>query len=524
MSWIVIDDENGLVKLVSKSSEDGLLPRGSFLTIEEEHVKFILRVDKSKQNYPYSPSPMIVDMNLSGLSADRKCLNIIHAKRVKDVTTRTDGKIDFIRPQSVARRSNQAEVDLAIGTHDSGPRVFVATVHGGQNQLLLDDDGNYISARLPDDMFYHQMMVSGKTGSGKTVALKYLAQYFTDVIEGAVLAVNVKDVDFLRMDSPSTSTNPQVHREWNDLNLTAKGVEDFTVYYPAGRDLSDYQNPALGLNLELFRAITLSVDDIEPDALTGLLQGISDAAAQNLPDVFRYWRDREREKGQKFKDFVDYFSGTEDRMFPTLNRRGDILQVPFHPATFRNLQRVLATGSVYFDDESAVVATEETILEQGKMTVIDVGKEGLQFGAILLRHLLKRIVQAKSLHTSSVPILVMIDEVHNFYKSDASQDALGELDTICRQGRSSLIGVVFSSQNPGDIPRGLDSVINTKITLRSNPSAIRMNDIPISRDELESLDRGYAVVSVHDAPRLKIVKFPLAPAGVIEKGAPNENR
>ncbi len=49
-------------------------------------------------------------------------------------------------------------------------------------------------------MFFHQMMVCGKTGSGKTVALKYLAQYFTETVEGAVLAVNVKDVDFLRID------------------------------------------------------------------------------------------------------------------------------------------------------------------------------------------------------------------------------------------------------------------------------------------------------------------------------------
>ena len=40
--------------------------------------------------------------------------------------------------------------------------------------------GNYITARLPEDMFFHQMMVCGKTGSGKTVALKYLAQYFTE--------------------------------------------------------------------------------------------------------------------------------------------------------------------------------------------------------------------------------------------------------------------------------------------------------------------------------------------------------
>jgi DNA helicase HerA-like ATPase len=40
---------------------------------------------------------------------------------------------------------------------------------------------------------------------------------------------------------------------------------------------------------------------------------------------------------------------------------------------------------------------------------------------------------------------------------------LGDLDTICRTGRSKKIGVVFSSQNPQNLPKGLSSVINTKI-------------------------------------------------------------
>ncbi len=519
MSWIVVDDDGGFIKLVSKSDEDGLLPRGSFLTIDGDDVKFILRVDKSKQGFPYSPQPMIVDMDLTGLGADRKCQNIVHAARVKDVTTRSDGKIDFVRPQSVARRSRQEEVDLAIGNHEQGPRVFVATVHGGQNQLLVDDEGNYITARLPEDMFFHQMMVCGKTGSGKTVALKYLAQYFTDVVEGAVLAVNVKDVDFLRMNRASDATSPGIEREWDVLGLEAAGIDNFVVYYPAGRDLADYRNPILGLDTDRFQAITLSVEDVEPEALSGLLQGISDTAAQNLPDIFRYWREERRSVGDKFKDFVEYFTvtGEEDKKtFFAKNERGDILTVPLHHATFTNLMRVLAKGTVFFDNPDALVADENRILERGKLTVIDVGKEGLQFGAIVLRHLLKRIVKAKSTQNSTVPVLVMIDEVHNFYRSDASQETLGELDTICRQGRSQKIGVVFSSQNPTDIPRGLDSVINTKIMLRSDPSGVRLQGLPVTSDELESLERGFAVVSVHDAPRLKIVKFPLAPAGVIQ--------
>jgi len=63
MSWIVIGEESGKIKLVSKTNSPtelpGLLPKGSYLTIEnkESGSKFILRVDVSNQNETYKPSP-----------------------------------------------------------------------------------------------------------------------------------------------------------------------------------------------------------------------------------------------------------------------------------------------------------------------------------------------------------------------------------------------------------------------------------------------------------------------------------
>lgn len=117
MKWIVLGENNGNIKLASKKEKEGerggLLPKGSYLTIEKEDTKFILRVDDSEQNEPYSPSPMIVDMELSPLKPDQKCQNILSAYRVKDISNREDGLIDYIQPQLEARRANQEEVDIA---------------------------------------------------------------------------------------------------------------------------------------------------------------------------------------------------------------------------------------------------------------------------------------------------------------------------------------------------------------------------------------------------------------------------
>lgn len=514
MSWIVIGEENGLIKLVSRRGESGLLPKGTYLTVEQGDSKFILRIDKSLQEEPYTPSPMIVDMDLSGLVQDQKCQNIIFAYRIKDLSNRTDGKIDFIQPLSIARRSNQDEINAAMDTDSKGPKVFLATVHAGQNQLLIDENGKFITTCLPIDMFYHQMLICGKTGSGKTVATKYLAQYFAEELEGAVLAINVKDVDFLRMNRRSETTNENVLKEWNFLGVEHQGIRNYIVYYPANTRIEAYQ----GLDLDYFKKVTLSVHNIEPEALTGLLQGISDIGAQNLPDIFRFWQNRIKAPEDTFNEFMRYFAENRDeRTFSILNTRGDESEIILHPSTYNNVQRALVAASSFFDNRDAEEINETQILQRGQVSILNVGNKGMQFGSIMLRHLLHKIVETKALKKSDVPILIIIDEVHNFYDSNASQDALGDLDTICRQGRSQKIGVIFSSQNPNDIPKGLSSVINTKIFFKSDPAISKSQNLRITGEELESLKKGYAVGSIHDLSQLKIFKFPMAYAGVFEE-------
>ena len=518
MVWIVLGEKNGKIALVSKNNVSGLLPKGSYLTVEDGDTKFILRVDNSVQQEPYSPSPMIIDMDLSPLNQDQKCQNIITAYRVKDLTNRTDGLIDYIRPQLIARRSNQEEIDVAFDDVKDGPSVFLATVHSNKNQLLSDEEDILMTTKLPNDMFYHQMLICGKTGSGKTVATKYLAQYFVEELEGAVLAINVKDVDILKMDMPSIAKNPQVLKEWSMFNDKAHGIENFIVYYPANTNIS----PTKGVNQDICQRITLNVREIDPESLTGLLQGISDVGAQNLPNIFRWWQERRRNGDENnfiFSNFVKHFQGAQDEKYvlPTLNIRGDESEIKLHAGTYNNILWNLNIAVDFFDNENAKSLDETDILQAGKMSVIDVaGKNGIQFGSIILRHLLNRIVSAKSEQRSSVPILIIIDEVHQFYNSSASNEALGDLDTICRTGRSQKIGVIFSSQNPTDIPRGLSSVINTKIFFKSDVTAAKSHGVVINSDEMESLKKGFAAASVHDLSQFIFFKFPMAFAGVFE--------
>ncbi|MBU4501504.1 MAG: hypothetical protein KKA79_02850 [Nanoarchaeota archaeon] len=62
----------------------------------------------------------------------------------------------------------------------------------------------------------------------------------------------------------------------------------------------------------------------------------------------------------------------------------------------------------------------------------------------------------------------------------------------------------------------MESVINSKIFFRSDASMSKIHAVRISSDEIESLKKGFAVGTIHDLPQLKILKFPLAYAGVFE--------
>jgi len=517
MSWIVLGEEKSKVKIVSKSVVTGLLPKGSYLTVEQEDSKFILRVDISFQSQPYSPTPLIADMDLTSLIQDQKCQNIILATRIKDISKRTDGLIDYLKPQNIARRSNQEEINLAVGSVKDGVKVFPATIYASENQLLTDNEGNYISVSLPEDMYYHQILICGKTGTGKTVAAKTLSQFFVEKIGGCVLAINVKEADFLRMDAASKTRNQSIFKEWNYLKEDPHGIGSFTIYYPASAEITASKK----VNPDLCKKITLDVKKIDPESLIGLLTGISDKASQSLPNIFRYWQTRkmiaQSPRDFTFMSFLNYFNEEDSREFSTMNVRGETSTIKLHPGTYENIQRNLDRATEFFDNKEAITIDESDILIPGKMSVIDVAnKNGVQFGSILLRDLLNKIVNAKSRLDYDVPILIIIDEVHQFYNNETATEALGDLDTICRTGRSMKIGVIFSSQNPNDIPRGLSSVINTKIFFKSDRNEAKKHGINITNEEMESLKKGFACCTIFDMSQLKIVKFPLSYAGVFE--------
>jgi uncharacterized protein len=524
MNWIVLHEKSGNIILTSKrSSDSGLLPKGSYLTVDmsisnpEDTRRFVLRVEDSEQTTLYSPSPLLADLNLGLQEADRECKNHITARRIYDLSTREDGLVDYIRPQSIARISSEDEILKATGSEkNNGPFIFPATVHSSRCQKINDNNQNPIKIRIPEDVYWHQMQITGKTGSGKTVATKYLAQHFVEnkITEdginryGCVLAINVKDFDFLKMDQLSTTNSEEVLKEWNSIGITQKGINNFEILYSAHENIDDLVSQ--GVSQHLCRPITLSASKIKPESLLGIVENLTELATQALPNIFRYWQ--EKLINQKYSDFLNFLDNCveQDYIFNTIDIAGRESTVKLNASTAKSMISRLVTANQFFENPNGDEISAEDILQEGKMTVINVANS-IDFGSIVLRFLLKDIVDKKA--DNNLPILIIIDEVHQFYKSNSSKGALGELDVICRVGRSKKIGVIFSSQNIDDIPNGLTSVINTKFMFKTDEIVKKQNGI--SSEDIQTMKSGYCVTNIHGLPQLKLAKFPLAVSGVL---------
>ena len=75
-------------------------------------------------------------------------------------------------------------------------------------------------------------------------------------------------------------TNP-IKKEWDSIKGEAHGIKNTTIFTPVNTDIS-HKN----INDNICEKITLDVNDIEPESLSGLIQQITDKGAQSLVSIF----------------------------------------------------------------------------------------------------------------------------------------------------------------------------------------------------------------------------------------------
>jgi hypothetical protein len=409
------------------------------------------------------------------------------------------------------------EIREALGSFKDGPFIFPATVYNNESNLIKSSKETFISVGLDKNLFWYQMVICGSTGSGKTVAMKYLAHHFVNDLDGCVIALNVKDDDLLHMEKPTTETNDYILNEWDSIKMTASGIENFEIYQPSG-------SKSLPRSVDGSRVnkITLKIMDLDPESLLGLIrEQMSPVASRWFPEIFRHWQNSVKNNPDvKFIEFVRHFDSIahDDRLFPTLDINGEVSNQEMPAATCGNISRAISLAVKFFDTDAKPVDVTD-FLQKGKFSTIDLsGDDAIEFGSIFLRHILKVINKEKSSGKyENTPVLVIVDEAHKFHSKDqGTSEALKYLEQIARTGRSREMGIIFASQDLATIPTGLTNIVGTLISFRTQDKTTA-GKLNVKGEDLKSLGDGYAVAQIHKMPHLKWVKFPMTPSGVQRK-------
>ena len=350
--WIVTGSNRNQIRLVSSAKTDGLLPNGSYLTvIDEDKIKHILLVEESYPISLFEPSPLVVDAGLPIMPQDQECKNVLIARELRQFPLRNDGRFNIIKPNQKAQQTTQEEINAIFPVKDGYP-VFLATNYQQQNAILKGEHGSAIYVKIPFNSLYLQTMISGQTGSGKTVAMKFLIEQFLENEKGAVFAINVKSNDLLTLDQPTKISNKELLEktkiEWETLQSKKTVDGDFSIYLPYQR--SKYKE---GVSNDKIINITLRTRDLEPNSLLGVLQNVTDRAAEALPNIFRYWKEIHREENKTFRNFISWFRQRATRensyLFNTLSQIGEESEINLHPGTAGSILRSLESASSFFD-------------------------------------------------------------------------------------------------------------------------------------------------------------------------------
>ncbi len=119
------------------------------------------------------------------------------------------------------------------------------------------------------------------------------------------------------------------------------------------------------------------------------------------------------------------------------------------------------------------------------------------------------------------PLLVVLEEAHNYLKSGAESSSSRIVQSIAKEGRKYGVGLLLVTQRPSELDETVLSQCGTMIALRMNNAKDRshisgamQDDLQTMADILSSLRTGEAIVTgeaVKIPSRIKIFKAPYSP-------------
>jgi hypothetical protein len=329
-------------------------------------------------------------------------------------------------------------------------RVFVQ-----DGKLLLgrsDDGAEYIDLKLAN----RHGLVTGATGTGKTVTLQILAEGFS-AAGVPVFAADIK----------------------GDLSgIAALGTQkDFLVNRAKEIGLATYENSAFPTVFwDLFgeegHPIRATVQEMGPLLLSRMLE-LTDVQEGVLNIAFR-WAADERDAGNKDMLILDLKDLRE--VIAEMGNRAKELQAKYGniaPASVGAIQRRLLVleeqgANVFFGEPALDLADFIKTAPDGRGIVNILSAEKLMrtprlYGTFLLWMLARLYESLPEIGDPPKPKLVFFfDEAHLLF-NEAPKALLEKIEQVTRLVRSKGVGVYYVTQNPRDVPDRVSAQLGNRV-------------------------------------------------------------
>lgn len=366
------------------------------------------------------------------------------------------------------------------------------------HEILIGRDENGNTNALPLKVANRHGLITGATGTGKTITLQVLAESFSNSGVPVVLADVKGDLSGL---AQAGQPHPKI-----EARVTHNQISDFTF--------KKYPVSFWDIYAEKGLPLCTTVSEMGPILLARILD-LNDVQSDLVSMVFKF-ADDQGLLLLDLKDFKSLLNELAENASELQMEYGNISKASV-AAIIRRVVNLQSGGGDLFFSEPALKLQhllQTDFSGQGVINIIDAQKlmhDKRLYSSFLMWILSELFETLPEVGDAEKPKLVFFfDEAHLLF-DDAPKYLLEKLETVIRLIRSKGVGIYFISQSPSDIPESILSQLGHKIQhgLRASSEkdrkAIRSvaQNYPSSKDfdveeAILSLGTGESLVSTLD--------------------------
>ena len=371
-------------------------------------------------------------------------------------------------------------------------------IHDGKIWVANDADGNKVEI-LPQ-MANRHGLVTGATGSGKTVTLKVMAETFSDMGVPVFMADVKGDIaGLLKPGADSEDMQERIQRfGLNETGFSFHGypVNFWDIYGEKGIQLRTTVSE-MG---PLLMSRILNLNELQSNIMT-ILYKIADDNDLLLIDT------------KDLKAMLNYISENNKALAAEYGK----MSPNSISAIMRSIVALEVEGGDIFFGETALNIHDWIAVGEGGRGMINILdsesliNNGRLYSTFLLWLLSELFEQLPEVGDLDKPKMVFFfDEAHLLFK-DAPKALLDKIEQVVKLVRSKGVGVYFCTQNPRDIPDGVLAQLGNKVqhalhaytpsdqkAVRAAADSFRTNPAFNTYDTIMALGTAEAVVSFLD--------------------------